>query len=305
MTLSFRWFQVTYFQPPSKLVLQTLSIKFKACLVPTDGKTSWKKNDQKTRSRVGTRKKSMQSRTALVFWLSQNMVCVLQSVTWEFRVQGFQNELWHTALTWCCLVKQCHWDSGPSWITWEENWMTWEENFCTEKLLHTGSFCTASLCTSYTEKLLHKETFTQSKLLHRETSTHSKLLHSKLLHILHREALARRSFYTASFCAEKLLHKARSYREKLLHREAFTHSKLLHRQALARGSFAQSKLLHTASFCTEKLLHKASSYTEKLLHREAFIQSKLLHREAFTQSNLLCKEPFTHSELLHKASFCT
>ena len=87
--------------------------------------------------------------------------------------QGFQSELWPTALTWCYLVKQCHWDSGPSWMTWEENWMTWEESSCTEKLLHKASFCTHT-----------QQAFAQ-----------------QALHILHRETLAQRSFYTASFCA--------------------------------------------------------------------------------------------------------
>ena len=77
------------------------------------------------------------------FWLSQDMLeCMLLSVTWAFRVQGFQSELWHTALTWCYLVKQCHWDSGPSWMIWEENGMTREENLCIETFLRAASFYT-------------------------------------------------------------------------------------------------------------------------------------------------------------------
>ena len=90
--------------------------------------------------------------------------CMLLSVTWAFRVQGFQSELWHTALTWCYLVKQCHWDSGPSWMTWEENWMTWEENFCIEKLWHAASFYTKQ---AFAQRNFYtQQAFTQQAFAH-------------------------------------------------------------------------------------------------------------------------------------------
>ena len=174
---------------------------------------------------MGTRKKSMQSRMAF-FLAPARHVIVYAAVSHKgVRVHCFQSEIWHTALTWCHLIKQCHWDSGPSW-------MTWEESFCTEKFLHTASFCSASFCTSYTVKPLHTEAITRSKLLHWETFTHS-----KLLHMLHREALAQRSFYRASFSTENF-YTQQAFAQK------FLHTKLALTQ---RGS------------CTGKLLHKASS----------------------------------------------
>ena len=124
--------------------------------------------------------------------------------------------------------------------------------FYTEKSL-LYSFCTQTSRSLYTQKLLHKEVFTQIYSFHTQTR-------------LHAEAFTQRSLYT--------LHR------ELLHTEAFTHSEIF------TQTFHTEKLSHTEAFTQRSLYTKWFLHTETLTHK-SFYTEKSLHRGTFTRSNKL------------------
>ena len=124
--------------------------------------------------------------------------------------------------------------------------------FYTEKSL-LYSFCTQTSRSLYTQKLLHKEVFTQIYSFHTQTR-------------LHAEAFTQRSLYT--------LHR------ELLDTEAFTHSEIF------TQTFHTETLSHTEAFTQRSLYTKCFLHTETFTHK-SFYTEKSLHRGTFTRSNKL------------------
>ena len=122
------------------------------------------------------------------------------------------------------------------------------------------SFCTQTSWSFYTQKLLHKEVFTQRALTHRRVYTQK---------LLHREAFTQRVFTHGSFYTQRNL-----YTEAISHREAFTQRrKLLHKEVFTQRNFYTQKLLHTKAFtqrslCTEAPLHEVTSWNWQQFFRK-------------------------------------
>ena len=181
-----------------------------------------------------------------------------------------------------------------------------QKNFDTEKILHKEPLHTEP----YTEKILHRKTFTHrsfyaQELLHTDAFTHrctQKPLHTtaSTQKKWHRKAFTHKGFYTSiftqkNFDTEKILHKeplhTEPYTEKKLHR------KLLHTEAFTHRSFYTENFLHRR-LCTQMLLRtdaQQNLYTEKRLesrctehlHTEPFIHKfftqKLSHGNLYTE----------------------
>jgi hypothetical protein len=124
----------------------------------------------------------------------------------------------------------------------------------TQTRLHRGAFTHKS---AYTQQAFaHKRlgAFTQRSLYQRAL-THSRVYTQKLLH---REAFTQRVFTHGNFYTQRNL-----YTNALSHRGAFTHRrKLLHKEVF---TLYTEKLLHTKAFtqrslCTEAPLHEVTSW---------------------------------------------
>ena len=140
---------------------------------------------------------------------------------------------------------------------------------------------------THTQKLVHREVFTQRNL-HRDPFTWRVFTHRSFYTqtLLHREVFTRRSFYTRRSFTQRSF-----YTQKLLPTE-----KLLHTEAFAQRTFAQWPLY------TEEVFTQISLHTQEHLHREVFAQRAIytqtrLHTKAFTQRSL------STGELLHTKVF--
>ena len=122
-----------------------------------------------------------------------------------------------------------------------------EEGFTQRSLYPKELLHTNGLELLLSQKLLHREVFTQRAL------THSPVYTQKLLH---REAFTQRSFAHGSFHTQRNL-----YTNALSHRAAFTHRR---------------KLLHKEVFTERETFTHKSFYTEKSLYRGAFTRSNKL-----------------------------
>ena len=147
------------------------------------------------------------------------------------------------------------------------------------------SFCTQTSRSFYTQKLLHKEVFTQRALTHRPLYTQK---------LLHREAFTQRVFTHGSFYTQRNL-----YTEAISHREAFTQRrKLLHKEVFTQRNFYTQKLLHTKAFtqrslCTEAPLHEVTSWNWQQFFRKN-------HSQELSGTHLLPKKTSISNKYVSK-----
>ena len=105
--------------------------------------------------------------------------------------------------------------------------------FIIEKPLHGETFTHSRV---YTEKLLHKQFFTQMIFTHKRVCTEK---------LFHTETVAHRSFYRDNFLHKKNAQR-NLYAKKPLHRDIFTHRRVYKENLLHKDIFTQP--LHRIHF---------------------------------------------------------
>ena len=138
----------------------------------------------------------------------------------------------------------------------------------------------------YTQKLLHKDAFTQrslhtEKLLHRGACTQSSFTHRRFYaELLHTEAFPNRSLHTQG--SQEL------YREQLFLTENLR--TCLHKAAFTQKSSYTQMPLHTAAL-RERSLHQSSVYTQRsAIHLRRHFSDHLRRHDAHTLLQITCDE---------------
>ena len=153
----------------------------------------------------------------------------------------------------------------------------------------------------YTQKLFHKEVFTQIYSFHTQTRLHTEAFTQRSLYTLHREFLHTEAFthseiFTQTFHTEKLSHteaftQRSLYTKWFLHTETFTHKSFYTEKSLHRGAFTRSNKLKLAAVLREKTLagafgnslapQKSRLFPTKFLFHEEYISEAGPHPKAF------------------------
>ena len=202
--------------------------------------------------------------------------------------------------------------------------------------LHTEAFTHRSF---YTEKILHREAFSQTSVCGKELWAQTVFTYSSfhtekplrgpaftLRFVFTEQRLCGAAFTHWSFDAERPLHRQGFYAQRFSHgsftQRSFDTEKRLNRASfIHRSIYTHKSFTYTQSFYTQTLLRieacsqslqtegltQRGLYTEQLLHTDAFTQrctEQLLHTNA---PRLLRTEVFTHKlyteKPLHRASF--